>query len=170
MSSGQLLLKGMLTECIGHGSWQADNHHDTDTLLTALTDNPEIQQALYPDVGANVSTSRGGGKPKTDHQWELCVCVFKNHPKYGAAFALAKTKAQRTTWTNKIKNHLRRYAPRSYRSEMFGFLCDTWYRMETTVTKYKDEMGETGAGIRSRSEVDESRDNEFVTKWSKKLT
>lgn len=53
---------------------------------------------------------------------------------------------------------------------MFGFLCDTWYRMETTVTKYKDEMGETGAGIRSRSEVDESRDNEFVTKWSKKLT
>lgn len=89
-------------------SWQAENHHDTDTLLTAITDNPEIQQALYPDAGANVSTSRGGGKPKTDYQWELCVCVFTNHPKYSASFALAKTKGQRMTWTNKIKNHLRR--------------------------------------------------------------
>lgn len=35
------------------------------------------------------------------------------------------------------------------------------------VTKLKDEIGETGSGIRSRKEVDESRDNEFVTKWSK---
>ena len=53
-------------------------------------DEPDIKQGLFPGQGVNVSTSKGGGKKKIDHQYALARIVFSEHPKYGEAFELAQ--------------------------------------------------------------------------------
>jgi len=55
-------------------------------LITAITNDPKIKQALFPSPGSNVSGSKGGGKPKTDYHWQLCQILFGGHKTYGAAF------------------------------------------------------------------------------------
>lgn len=65
----------------------------TFTMLNAIEDNPDISDALFPGKGANRSTTKGGGKKKTEFHQMLCDHTFKDHPEYGAAYALAKTKA-----------------------------------------------------------------------------
>jgi hypothetical protein len=76
-------------------------------LLTAITDDEQIWQGLFPTVGSNVSTSKGGGKKKVDFQWALCVALFKEHPKYALLFGQVATAKDRGVWTMKIKNRLR---------------------------------------------------------------
>jgi hypothetical protein len=61
------------------------------SLIAAITDNITIKQGLFPSPGANVSTSKGGGKLKTDHQYALAVTLFSKHPKYSEVFMLATT-------------------------------------------------------------------------------
>lgn len=80
------------------------------SLLTAITDEPDIQDALYPPPGPNASTAHGGGKRKTDHHWTICKTLFTDHPQYGTAFKLALDgrAADRKRWTRKIKNRLTR--------------------------------------------------------------
>jgi hypothetical protein len=65
-----------------------------------------IKQGLFPSPGANVSTKKGGGKGKTDHQWAMCKVMFTNHETYGAAFAKVKTPKAKAAWALKIKNRL----------------------------------------------------------------
>jgi hypothetical protein len=55
-----------------------------------------------------VSTVKGGGKKKTEHQYALAKEVFSEHPVYGEAFKAAKEPKMKTAWANKIKNRLQK--------------------------------------------------------------
>ena len=75
-------------------------------LVTALEDNNNIKQVLFPMPGENVALSVAG-KPKAEQQYKLAVILFKNHEKYGMAFTKATTLVDKAAWTLKIKNRLR---------------------------------------------------------------
>jgi hypothetical protein len=79
------------------------------SLIAAITDDAAIKQGLFPSPGANVSTSKGGGKPKTDHQYALAVTLFSEHPKYSEVFTLATTSKEKVVWAKRIKNRLQKY-------------------------------------------------------------
>jgi hypothetical protein len=79
------------------------------SLISAITDDPAIKQGLFPSPGANVSTSKGGGKPKTDHQFALAAALFSEHPKYCEVFKLATSSKERAVWAKWIKNRLQKY-------------------------------------------------------------
>jgi hypothetical protein len=78
-------------------------------LISAITDDEIIRQGLFPGHGSNVSTSRGGGKKKIDHQYELAKHLFWDHEKYGEAFQLARDPKSKNWWAMKIKNRLSTY-------------------------------------------------------------
>jgi len=94
-------------------SWNTDVAL-SEALITAITDDRKIKQALFPSPGSNVSSSKGGGKPKTEYHWILCQLLFTDHPSYGEAFKKVldcddgpkKATALRRLWGNKIKNRL----------------------------------------------------------------
>ena len=98
------IFRCQLTRC----SWDKDDHKLSMSLMTAITDDDTIARALFPKVGPNPSTRSGGGRPKTDHYWELCKVLFTDHLEYGAAFApaLHGDKTERKAWITKIKNRL----------------------------------------------------------------
>ncbi|TFY83503.1 hypothetical protein EWM64_g522 [Hericium alpestre] len=76
------------------------------SLIAAIEDNPDIKQGLFPGVGGNASSARGGGKSKLDWQWEVCKIIFAEHATYKHAFAQATTPQLRRTWSEKVKNRL----------------------------------------------------------------
>lgn len=78
-------------------------------LCATISDDPEMEEALFPAKGANRATSKGGGKSKTEYHFLLVERICKDHPKYKDAFALAKTPAQKRVWGNKAKNALKRH-------------------------------------------------------------
>ncbi|KAI1784600.1 hypothetical protein LXA43DRAFT_873802, partial [Ganoderma leucocontextum] len=49
------------------------------SMLTAITDDKVVEDTLFPKVGPNLSTKASGGKPKTDHYWEICKVLFTDH-------------------------------------------------------------------------------------------
>ena len=86
-----------------------------EALISAITDDPRIKQALFPSLGSNVLGSKGGGKPKTDFHWQLCQILFTNHDTYGVALRKVeectdqkKAAALKRTWGIKIKNRLKK--------------------------------------------------------------
>ncbi|KAH9984742.1 hypothetical protein BJV74DRAFT_797146 [Russula compacta] len=79
-------------------------------VISASTDDATIKQGLFPSPGANVSTSKGGGKPKTDHQFALAVALFSEHPKYCEVFKWATSSKEKTVWAKWIKNCLQKTA------------------------------------------------------------
>ncbi|KAL6301144.1 hypothetical protein BKA93DRAFT_752137 [Sparassis latifolia] len=104
--------------------WTADL---TWELLTAIYEDAVIKRGLFPGPGQNASTTKGGGKKKTDHQYALAKALFSEHPLYSAAFLAAKAPKEMLSWGNKIKNRLRTL---------------------TLQTKaHMAAMGETGAGL-----------------------
>ncbi|KAG1884396.1 hypothetical protein F4604DRAFT_1513421, partial [Suillus subluteus] len=46
-------------------------------LLSAIMDDTNIKQGLFPSPGANPRT---GGKTKAVYHWAICVTLFENHP------------------------------------------------------------------------------------------
>jgi len=76
-------------------------------------DDPAIKRALYPPVGMTPSSQKGGGKPKTDFQWQVCIELFGEDPTYVTSLAKARalsgraTSAARSSWAGKIKNWLK---------------------------------------------------------------
>ena len=76
-------------------------------------DNPAIKRALYPPEGTTPSSQKGGGKPKTDFQWQVCIELFVEDLKYRPAFTKAHAlsgkaaSAARSSWAGKIKNWLK---------------------------------------------------------------
>jgi len=87
----------------------------SEALISAITNDPMIKQALFPSPGLNVSGSKGGGKPKTDFHWQLCQILFTDHEVYGPALRKAeectvvkKCAAWKRTWGIKIKNRLKK--------------------------------------------------------------
>ncbi|KJA22275.1 hypothetical protein HYPSUDRAFT_109804, partial [Hypholoma sublateritium FD-334 SS-4] len=61
-----------------HSSWNSDNL--SEQLIAAITDDPDIKQGLFPSPGANVSTTKGGGKRKSFWQRKLAEILFAEHP------------------------------------------------------------------------------------------
>jgi hypothetical protein len=59
-------------------SWNEDNL--SEHLLTGISENKAIKRALFPPVGPNTSTSKGGGKTKVAAQWQLSVVLFGDDP------------------------------------------------------------------------------------------
>ena len=96
-----------------HRSWSDQTL--SQSLITAITDDPDIKQGLFPPPGPNASSAKGGGKKKILWQWKIAVAIFKDHPLYSTAFATAynctdpklKLKLQ-TSWGEKIKNHVKK--------------------------------------------------------------
>lgn len=90
--------------------WDADL---SQRLLAAIFENKDIKQGLFPGVGANVSTAKGGGQPKTTWLWMLAKILFTDHDTYGPAFQkcldqYAGGKAQlQSKWVEKLKNRLK---------------------------------------------------------------
>ncbi|KAI0739816.1 hypothetical protein C8Q80DRAFT_1274843 [Daedaleopsis nitida] len=62
--------------------WDKDNHALSWSLLSAITDDLTIQNALFPPPGASQSTRNGGGKPKMDYYWKLYNVLFSMHLEY----------------------------------------------------------------------------------------
>jgi len=54
-------------------------------LVTALEDDDDIKQVLFPMPGEKVALNVTG-KPKTEQQYKLAKILFKNHKKYSTAF------------------------------------------------------------------------------------
>jgi hypothetical protein len=75
-------------------------------LITAITNDSRIKQGLFPGRGGNVSTAKGGGKKKIDHQYELAKALFSKHERYGDAFKLPHDSKQKILWATKIKNRI----------------------------------------------------------------
>ncbi|KAI0702776.1 hypothetical protein C8Q76DRAFT_233178 [Earliella scabrosa] len=116
------------------------------SLISAIEESKSIKQGLYPPPGANKSTAKGGGKAKTEYHAELACILFDEHPKYGAAFALAHSdKKVLAAWGRKIKNRLN--------------------TLEKMTREHLGEMGETGMGISKEEEIDMSQNNELTNKW-----
>ncbi|KAJ7835272.1 hypothetical protein B0H14DRAFT_3871181 [Mycena olivaceomarginata] len=126
-----------------HSLWNEDNL--SERLLTGISENKDIKRALFPPVGPNASTSKGGGKTKVAAQWQLCIALFGDDPKYKDVIAAATTPKEQLVWANKVKNRLR--------------------IMARITRKYITEMGETGAGITCAADIDTSVTNSFTTKW-----
>ncbi|KAJ7734192.1 hypothetical protein DFH07DRAFT_967741 [Mycena maculata] len=118
----------------------------TQALITCIMEDRDIKRALYPPPGPNASTAKGGGKTKTSSHWQLCLNLLGEDPKYKEALAMVTTAKERLAYANKIKNRLRTVA-----------------RM---TRQYMDEMGQTGAGIRSADEIDMTVTNSFTTRWA----
>ncbi|EIN04728.1 hypothetical protein PUNSTDRAFT_138373 [Punctularia strigosozonata HHB-11173 SS5] len=115
------------------------------SLISAVEDNEDIKQALFPGVGANVSTGRGGGKPKTEFQYMVAAEVFGKHDSFKDEFHAAKTSKEKKLWSDKIKNRID--------------------KLIKATKQYKEELGSTGEGIQHSSDIDEDAKNEFVNKW-----
>ncbi|KDQ16954.1 hypothetical protein BOTBODRAFT_172568 [Botryobasidium botryosum FD-172 SS1] len=119
--------------------WNENNDELTWALIYAIESNPEIKQGLFPPPGGHVSTSKGGGKSKVDHQWAICEILFSDNPVYSSAFAAAAagTAKDRLQWLNKVKN-----------------------RISTIVEKTKEgieRLGSTGEGLREEALRDGSK-------------
>jgi hypothetical protein len=53
-----------------------------------------------------VSTSKGGGKPKTDHHYTVALAIFGKHEAYRDAFKLATGPKEKAVWGKKVKNRI----------------------------------------------------------------
>jgi hypothetical protein len=76
------------------------------SLISAITDDPSIKQGLFLSPGTNVSTLKGGGKPKMDHQYAVAVAMFSEHEKFGETFKLETGPKEKAVWAKQIKNRL----------------------------------------------------------------
>jgi hypothetical protein len=86
-------------------SWNEDNL--SERLLTGISENKFIKRALFPPVGTNASTSKGGGKTKVATQWQLSAVLFGDGPKYKDSIAAATTPKEQLVWASKVKDRLR---------------------------------------------------------------
>ncbi|THU79017.1 hypothetical protein K435DRAFT_811066 [Dendrothele bispora CBS 962.96] len=138
-----------VTELSVRIDWTTDR---IDALINGITDNPEIKQGLFPSPETVAHDQYGNivkanSKPKTEYNWKLAKVVFEFDEDYADVFmSTTGATAGQNYWAGKIKNKL---------EEMIG-----------KVNKYKNEMGETGAGLTSAEQIDMSLTNGFTTKWA----
>ncbi|KAJ6552893.1 hypothetical protein B0H19DRAFT_1155192 [Mycena capillaripes] len=115
-------------------------------LLSLIAENTDIKQSLFPPCGPNASTTDGGGKPKVTAQWELAVLLLGKMDKYRDAIDACDTPKKKLVYANKIKNRIG--------------------TMGKITRGFIDELGATGAGIRSAAEIDTKKQNKFTNKWA----
>ncbi|KAJ7592469.1 hypothetical protein C8J56DRAFT_1044948 [Mycena floridula] len=116
----------------------------TFSLLTAIEESSAIKQSLFPAPGA--MDLKVGGKGKGEFQAELANTLFEDHPDYMAAYAVARTPAQKAWWGEKVKNRLN--------------------KMQQKTLAYTRDMGETGAGIEREEDINMELNNAFTSKWA----
>lgn len=90
---------------------------NTDILLAAINEDKTVKDGLYPSPGTNLSTKKGGGKPKIEHQARLAAIAFENHEIYGLAYRADKASGDRKklqAWALKVKNRLETYVRPPY--------------------------------------------------------
>jgi hypothetical protein len=82
-----------------------------DTLISAITDDQKIKQALFLSPGSNILSSKGSERPQTEYHWLLCQILPIDHPTYQDAFQkvlmcgnVKRAAALWRLWANKIKN------------------------------------------------------------------
>ncbi|KAJ6615675.1 hypothetical protein B0H10DRAFT_2220156 [Mycena sp. CBHHK59/15] len=115
-------------------------------LITAIEDDEEIKDGLFPGVGA---IKLSGGKPKTHHYYNLAIKIFGEHTDYKTIFAVnpklnhTQQSDRRKLWTNKCKNKVVKLVKKT--------------RGQIT------EMGQTGAGIGGADEI--LPGTNLTTKW-----
>ncbi|KIK98766.1 hypothetical protein PAXRUDRAFT_30940 [Paxillus rubicundulus Ve08.2h10] len=115
-------------------------------MLTEITEDEDIKQGQFPVPGANPCNQ---GLPKTHWHWAICEKLYLQHHNYQEKFTLLQkisTAKQKEAWHTKIKNWLK--------------------RMTDNMLKHIEVMGQTGAGIKTCSEIDTNQQNAFVTKWN----
>ncbi|KAJ3964110.1 hypothetical protein EV361DRAFT_812588, partial [Lentinula raphanica] len=87
-------------------------------LISCITENEVIKNGLFPGPGANVSSAKGGGLSKTEHQFNAFEAAFGEDPDWQPLIALAKDKSpenkaasskMRKNLAGKIKNRLMKY-------------------------------------------------------------
>ncbi|KAJ7107037.1 hypothetical protein C8R44DRAFT_885708 [Mycena epipterygia] len=115
-------------------------------LLALIMEHKHIKQSLYPPCGPNASTTKGGGKTKSNAQWDLFVLLLGKDSKYKDALAKCKAPKKQLAYANKIKNRLS--------------------IMAKIARAFNNEMGQTGAGIDNATQIDMSVTNSFTTKWA----
>ncbi|KAJ6476143.1 hypothetical protein C8R45DRAFT_1216876 [Mycena sanguinolenta] len=154
--------KATITEILGEGDDNEEEESDeedsklgkgvqvnwtddklSERLITAISENKSIKRALFLPVGPNTSTSKGGGKTKVAVQWQLCVILFGEDPKYKDAIAAATAPKDQLVWANKVKNRL--------------------HGMAKMTRGYINLMGETGAGLTSAADIDMSVTNKEIS-------
>ncbi|KAI0737911.1 hypothetical protein C8Q80DRAFT_1209190 [Daedaleopsis nitida] len=131
-----------------HVDWDKDNHALSWSLLTAITDDEIIQNALFPPPGATQSVKNGRGKPKANHHWKLCKTLFLDHAEHGATFQAVVESGDtslKKKWTTKVKNRLARMVKR--------------------VNAAREILGKTGEGIEHASDILDTVPSEFKNKW-----
>lgn len=78
-------------------------------MVTAIENNEETRDGLFPGVGA---IKRTGGKPKTHYYYKIAVELFAEHPTYKDAFAIDPNESRalksqhRKLWIEKTKNKI----------------------------------------------------------------
>ncbi|KAJ7099758.1 hypothetical protein C8R44DRAFT_888450 [Mycena epipterygia] len=109
-------------------------------------EHKHIKQSLYPPCGPNASTTKGGGKTKSNAQRDLSVLLLGKDAKYKDALAKCKAPKKQLAYANKIKNRLS--------------------TMAKIARAFNNEMGQTGARIDNAAQIDMSVTNSFTTKWA----
>jgi len=68
-------------------SWK-DKHFSLNwSMITAITDDSEIRNGLYPPPGSNTSTAKGGGQKKSYWHRKIATTLFKDHDEFKEVFA-----------------------------------------------------------------------------------
>jgi hypothetical protein len=82
-------------------------------LVAAIVASSLYKSVLYPGPGANQSTAKGGGTPKTDIHWSIAKEVLGPIDKYkkqiDSITTATKDSARRSKWGNKVKATLNVY-------------------------------------------------------------
>ncbi|KAJ6559698.1 hypothetical protein B0H19DRAFT_1260397 [Mycena capillaripes] len=115
------------------------------TVLDVDWKDPTLS-SLFPPCGPNASTTDGGGKPKVTAQWELAVLLLGKMDKYREVIDTCDTPKKKLIYANKIKNRIG--------------------TMGKITRGFIDELGVTGAGIRSAAEINTKKQNKFTNKWA----
>ncbi|KAF8998827.1 hypothetical protein BDQ17DRAFT_1328618 [Cyathus striatus] len=117
--------------------WNANDHRETWLLISKMTTDMKIKNGLFPPPGGHLSTTKGGGKKKTDWHWKLAIAMFEKHDVFGESFKLVLD------------------AQRQERIMAKGGI--------PAATKHIADMGQTGAGLKSADEIAEG--TPLHTKW-----
>ncbi|KAK1230286.1 hypothetical protein PQX77_006634 [Marasmius sp. AFHP31] len=117
-------------------------------IVTAIMDSQVIKKVLYPSPGFNTSTANGGGTTKVEAQYMVATAVFATHNSCKDMFVKgAKSAKGQEKWSLEIKNCL--------------------VKMHKIVAEIKEEMGVTGAGIRSADKINKNILSAVTNAWTK---
>ncbi|KAJ7916580.1 hypothetical protein B0H13DRAFT_2448116 [Mycena leptocephala] len=140
-SSDEIIIDETVSKTGVEVDWS--NDPDLSARLPALiSEDADIKRSLYPPCGPNVSTKKGGGKPKVNAQWEFAVLLLGSMEKYKDVIVACQTQ-EKLVIANKIKNRLG--------------------SMAKIIRDFDKEMGET---VQKAADINTDVTNIFTTEWA----